>query len=340
MKMCRFTLWVFFVVLVLGCDKHITEPDLSVQNLNDFEAAWNRINDVYPFFEFKNIDWDSIYSEYRPRVETAKGVEFYSVFHDLLAELKDAHVFYRLLYGNAIVPYYTRRQIRDQDSFSLSLVKTYFATALLTTQQGTAEYGILANNIGYIFLSNLGNNDLTSEFPMIIEYMINTKGLILDLRQNNGGSIENIEVVVTRFLTSTLPWPGYYFLGELYYQDPLQPQGPLTYTNPVVVLINGTVLSAGETTAEILEQLPNVTAIGDTTAGGGGAASNHSVETSEHYDLPSGIMTNIPTGHGLRYDGQHIEWLGIPPDIRVQQTQDDIQAGTDKQLERAIEFLN
>ena len=50
-------------------------------------------------------------------------------------------------------------------------------------------------------------------------------------------------------------------------------------------------------------------------------------------------MINIPTGYGLRYDGQQIEWLGVPPDIRVEQTEDDIINGRDKQLEYAIDLL-
>jgi hypothetical protein len=339
MKKFKFILSIVIIFLTLGCEKQSTEPDISTQNMKDFEAAWNRINDVYPFFEFKRINWDSIYTEYLPRVQAAEGIEFHSILHDLLAELKDAHVFYQLLIGGTVVPYYTPRQVRDKYSFSLSLVKTYFETELFTTGQGTAEYGILPDSLGYIYLSNLENGDLPDEFPAVIKYLMHTKALILDLRQNHGGSLQNIEVVVSRFLTSPLPWLQYYFLGELYHMDPLQPQGPFTYTKPIVVLINGTVLSAGESTTEMLKQLPNINAIGDTTAGGGGAASSLSVETLGHFDLPSGIMINIPTGYGLRYDGQHIEWLGVPPDIRIAQTEADIQNGRDLQLEYAIEIL-
>jgi C-terminal processing protease CtpA/Prc len=40
-----------------------------------------------------------------------------------------------------------------------------------------------------------------------------------------------------------------------------------------------------------------------------------------------------------RYDGLPWEWLGIPPDIRVEQTEADILAGRDKQLEYTIEML-
>ncbi|KAA3661347.1 MAG: hypothetical protein DWQ10_04725 [Calditrichaeota bacterium] len=339
MRIIKLLLCLSFVVLVFGCGNQSTGPDTSTIHMDDFEAAWNRVNDVYPFFEFKKINWDSIYVDYHPQVETAEGREFYTLLHELLAELKDAHVFYQLPIAGSVVPWYSPRQVRDDKAFNLPLVKSYFHTNINTTTQGTAEYGVLQDSIGYIYLANLENGDLRDEFPGIIEYMRNTKGLILDIRQNNGGSIENMEVVVTRFMNSPMPGPKYYFLGEPLALDPLQPQGPFTYTKPVVLLINGTVLSAGESTAEILKQLPQVTAIGDTTAGGGGAASNASEATKGHYTLPSGILINIPTGYGLRYDGQHFEWFGVHPDIRVVQTEADIQNGRDKQLEYAIELL-
>ena len=40
-----------------------------------------------------------------------------------------------------------------------------------------------------------------------------------------------------------------------------------------------------------------------------------------------------------RYDRLLWEWLGVPPDIRVEQSEADILAGRDKQLEYAIEML-
>ncbi|MCA9734784.1 MAG: hypothetical protein H6696_09150 [Deferribacteres bacterium] len=339
MEILKVLLRLSICVLVFSCGKHSTGPDTATRNMEDFEAAWTRVNDVYPFFEFKKINWDSLYSVYHARVETAEGNEFYGILNDLLAELKDAHVFYQLPIGGSIVPWYSPRQIRDNNAFSLPLVKSYFATELLATTQGTANYGILQDSIGYIYLANLQNSDLKNEFSGILASLQEMKGLILDMRQNSGGSIENIEVVVGHFLTSPLPWPKYYILGELLIMEPLQTHSSLTYTKSVILLINGTVISAGESTSEILKQLPQVTAIGDTTTGGGGAASNTSAETAGHFYLPSGIMINIPTGYGLRYDGQHFEWLGVPPDIRIVQTEADVQGGRDKQLEYAIELL-
>ena len=55
--------------------------------------------------------------------------------------------------------------------------------------------------------------------------------------------------------------------------------------------------------------------------------------------LPSGKSIEVGYDDLRRYDGLPWEWLGIPPDIRVVQTEADIFAGRDKQLEYAINML-
>jgi len=338
MKKLKLIFCLAIGTLIFSCEDIIVKPVDSNQNIEDFEAVWNRVNDVYPFLEFKKINWDSIYTVYRPRVEAAKGDEFYFVLHDLLAELKDGHVYYHTDGGGEVYPFYPQRHFKDRHAYSPFVVRTYFDKELRVTESRSAEYEILPNNIGYVFLSDFHENYLTNEFPGILDYLKNTKGLIIDIRQKRGGSYQNVEAVVTRFMTDSLERPKLYFLGELVDIPPIQPQGPFTYTNPVVVLINGSTFSAGELTTEILKQLPNVTAIGDTTGGGGGAGSNKANNKSD-FKLPSGKLISTPTGYLEGYDGQQIEWLGVPPDIRVEQTEEDILNGRDKQLEYAINML-
>lgn len=101
-----------------------------------------------------------------------------------------------------------------------------------------------------------------------------------------------------------------------------------------MVLSNGSTFSAGEFTAEILKQLPQVTAVGDTTGGGSVGGGEESL-----YFLPSGKSINIGFIDIRRYDGLPWEWLGVAPDIRVVQTEADIKQGRDKQLEYAIDML-
>ena len=339
--MNRFKQIIYFVLatLIFSCADMVVKPPDTNKNMEDFEALWNRVNDVYPFLEFKKIDWDSIYTIYLPRVKEAKGDEFYPVLNDLLAELKDGHVYYHTDGGGEVYPFYPQRHFKDRHAYSPFVVRTYFDKELRVTESRSAEYEILPNNIGYVFLSDFQENYLTNEFPGILEYLKNTEGLIIDIRQKRGGNPQNIEAVVSRFMNSSIDWPKLYYLDEPYPLNQLQPRGPFTYTNPVVVLINGSTFSAGELCTEMLKQLPIVTAVGDTTGGGGGVGASGSGEIVSNYKLPSGKLISTPTGYFERYDGQPIEWLGVPPDIRIEQTEMDIINGRDKQLEFAINML-
>jgi hypothetical protein len=339
MKRVKQIIYFVLTILIFSCaDMIVKTPDTN-KNMEDFEALWNRVNDVYPFLDLKKIDWDSIYTIYLPRVKAARGDEFYPVLNDLLAELKDGHVYYHTDGGGEVYPFYPQRHFKDRHAYSPFVVRSYFNSELIVTESESAEYGILPGNIGYIFLSDFQENYLTVEFPGILDYLKNAIGLIIDIRQKRGGAFHNIEAVVTRFMTGPMDMPKYYRLGELVDLPQFQPRGPFTYTNPVVVLINGSTFSAGEWTTEILKQLPNVTVVGDTTGGGGVASSNATQESVGEYQLPSGKIVYIGTEYFERYDGQLIEWLGVPPDIRVVQTEENIKQGRDIQFEYAIDML-
>jgi hypothetical protein len=339
MKIINYLLFILLVTSFLSCEGIIVTPPESNQNIEDFEAAWNRINSVYPYLGFKQIDWDSLYSVYRPITENARGDEFYRVLRDMLYELKDGHVYYHTDGGGEIYPYYPERHFKDRHAYSPFVVRKYFDKELRLSESGSIEYEILPDNIGYAFISDFHEDYLITEFPGVLEYLKNTKGLIIDIRQKRGGSYANVEAVVTRFITSPLERPGFYVLGVKWDLPPFLPQGPFTYTNPVVVLINGSTFSAGELCTEIMKQLPNVTAVGDTTGGGSAGGVSDPPNARTEFYLPSGKMIDIGTVDNRRYDGLPWEWLGVPPDIRIVQTEADINQGRDKQLEYAINML-
>ena len=104
-------------------------------------------------------------------------------------------------------------------------------------------------------------------------------------------------------------------------------------------MINGSTYSAGELTTEIMKQLLNVTVLGDTTGGGSAGSGSYPPESRGKYNLPSGKLIYIGTIDIRRYDGQPWEKLGVPPDIRIPQTEQDINQGRDKQLEYGINLL-
>lgn len=334
MKKIILILSVCCILALLSCkDLVVTEPESNL-NIEDFEAAWNRINNVYPYLEYKNINWDSIYTIYRPLAEAARGDEFFLVLNDFLAELKDGHVYYRTKGGGEVYPYYPQRHFKDRHAYSPFVVRKYFDKELRLTESSSVEYEILPGNIGYAFLSDFHEDYLLNEFPGVINYLKNTQGLIIDIRQKRGGAYSNVEAVVSYFINAPMEKPPFYWYGKLLDLSPFQPAGSLIYTNPVVVLINGSTFSAGELCTDVLKQLPNVTAVGDTTGGGSVGSGDEGL-----YFLPSGKSIEIGYIDIRRYDGLPAEWLGIPPDIRVVQTEADILAGRDKQLEYAIDML-
>ena len=339
MKKTNLIIPLLFTVFFLRCTDLIVLPASSNRHIEDFEAVWNRVNDVYPFLEFKQIDWDSLYPIYRQRVEAARGDEFYFVLHDMLAELRDGHVYYHTDGGGEVYPFYPQRHFKDRHGYSPFVVRSYFQEELTVTERKSAEYGILPDNIGYIFLADFQEDYLFEEFSEVFQTIRNTQGLIIDIRQKRGGNTLNVAVVLERIITAPLEWPEFYFLGERVETSPIQPRGPFTYTNPVVVLINGSTFSAGELCTEMLKQCPQVTAVGDTTGGGGGSGSGSVAAWTSDYELPSGKLISTPTGYIESYDGQMIEWLGVPPDVRIESNEEEIRNGVDRQLEYAISLL-
>jgi C-terminal processing protease CtpA/Prc len=249
----------------------------------------------------------------------------------MLAELKDGHVDLKTQNGQDVRTYTPPRTTRDAFTFDPLLVRKYFTEETKSAGGDRMEYGILPDGIGYVRISTFENGSWIYDFSSVLDYLRGTMGLIIDVRDNGGGSTNMSDIVVSRFLTSPLPYFPIYKGGKQQPVYSLVPSGPFTYTNPVVVLINGVSFSTTECFAEMMKQIQNVTVVGDTTGGGGGAP--------EYYPLPSGRQIRVSTKNLCRYDGQPQEWNGIPPDIVIMQTKSDAKNGHDMQLERAIGLL-
>ena len=331
--------WIFLCLCVLlsgffcSCGDLIVGESPADLGLEDFEAAWKTVRDVYPYLQFKGINWDSIHTAYLPRAQNAHGDEIYYVLFDLLKELRDGHVGLWTAGGFPVGTYRLPRSLRDKDAYNPLVVRKYFHSELRLAGDQNMEYEILDGNIGYVYISTFTGGTWINDFAAVLDYLRNTKGLIIDVRDNNGGTDLTSRVVIGRFLASALAYPPVYINGVLI-SDPnafTHPLGPFRYQNRVVVLINGRSFSAAEGFAERMKQIPTVTVVGDTTAGAGGEP--HVVK------LPSGRQIRVSTKDIRRYDGERQEWNGIPPHIRVAQTADNAKQGRDKQLEYAIQWL-
>ena len=111
------------------------------------------------------------------------------------------------------------------------------------------------NDIGIIRINNsLGNNLLIEEFDQALNELIETKGLIIDLRNtNNGGNSYVAKGIMSRFISKELPYQKHQFI-ESYDNQPkiirswlelVSPRGQ-QYTKPLIVLVGRWTGSMGE----------------------------------------------------------------------------------------------
>src|SRR5690606_30366395 len=193
------------------------------------------------------------------------------------------------------------------------------------------SYKMLDGNIGYVTLQNIKAIDV----PAIREYFINTKGIIIDIRNypssfvpfSLGTYFVSTLTPFVKFTTGNIDNPGEFAFGE----ELSLPEHGNTYLGKVVVLVNELTQSQAEYTAMAFRAGENTTIMGSTTAGADGNVST--------IYLPGGLRTMI-SGIGVYYpNGGETQRLGIVPDLEVKPTIEGIRSGRDELLESAIEFI-
>ncbi|MGD2034251.1 MAG: S41 family peptidase [Bacteroidales bacterium] len=326
--------WLCFFMLffVLSCSEFLIDDPVDGDiRTKDFENAWAIVDEWYPYFEYKKINWDSLYTVYSPLVQASHSDEYLLIINRMLLELRDGHVATILKNGQYLPVYRTPRQIKDQNSFDVAVTETYLTTELYSIEDGRIQYGLIGN-LGYLRVSTLINGDWISGIKDVFDWLNDTEGLILDVRHNCGGSTSVAQQIVEKCIQNPLVTPGW-TEKDIFHNGPvIEPDLNTNYTNPIVILANGNVFSSGEHLVMWMQHIDHVTFIGDTTAGASGNPLN--------FTLPSGNEIKVSTRCFYRYDGTPIEWNGIVPDHLVQQTETDIQDGRDRQLEYSIEYLS
>ncbi len=197
----------------------------------------------------------------------------------------------------------------------------------------TIEHEMLADQVGYIMISEF--DGVTDE--QFIEALENLqsqgmKSLVIDLRNNGGGSVESV----------------------CHIADKLLPEGPIVYTEykgeerearnsdsecvdvPIAVLMNGASASASEILAGALQDYGAAEIIGTQSYGKGIVQSI--------FDLQDGTALKLTTAKYYTPNGNDIHEIGITPDVEIDlpeelKTEVTLSFEEDVQLQKAIEVL-
>jgi carboxyl-terminal processing protease len=184
----------------------------------------------------------------------------------------------------------------------------------------SVEGQMLDNGLAYIRISEFKANT-TTEFDTTMRELLpkRPKGIVLDLRNNPGGFLQNAQEVLGRF-----------YYGVALYEDKNNqdleelwtktgPSDTRAFDTPMVVLVNNGSASASEIVAGALgEKRPNTFLLGETTYGKGSVQNIHA--------LSDGSNARITIAHWLTPDKTEIHKIGITPQYVVPYAEDATSA--------------
>ena len=327
-KLICLTLSVFGL---LGCEDVFFNEDPANDPVTNFEILWNRMNERYSFFEYKKINWDSVYNIYRPQVNNQMSAqELFDVMEAMLNTLRDAHVNLRTDFDISFYNYYENAP-RNFNFFNLE--KNYLANYRITGSM----INTIIDSVGYIRYSSFQQPIDEDDLDFVVNRFKGLKGLVIDIRDNEGGdplygfrlarriAKERVHIYTTEYKNG--PGKNDFTAPSLAYLDVNEKE---KFNLPVVLLTNRVTYSAANFFTAMLKALPDVTVVGDTTGGGGGVPLG--------WELPNGWYFNYSNSITYLPNGFIIE-DGIPPDVKVDISEQDQLAGRDTILETAIQLL-
>lgn len=190
---------------------------------------------------------------------------------------------------------------------------------------------MLEGDIAYIQLQTFGA-DTAGELRDVLEDLLaeDPIGIILDLRNNGGGYLNTAVQVVSEFIEDGVALHEEFGDGSVQTYD-LQGNG-LATDIPLVILVNPGTASASEIVAGAVQDYERGILVGETTFGKG------SVQIGQNLSNGQGAL-RITIARWLTPDMRQIHGVGLEPDVVIELTEDDINAGLDPQLDAAIQLI-
>jgi C-terminal processing protease CtpA/Prc len=212
------------------------------------------------------------------------------------------------------------------------------------------QYEILPSGYGYVKITTLADdlNLIIRIWERAVQVFIDNEvpGIIIDLRQNSGGSPIGT-AIASYFVQERIDVSRSYYYSEVTGQfetfgppDYIEPDDELYYDGNLAVLVGPACASACEDVAYVLSLLPQTRVFGFY-----GTNSIFGEVARGQYELPGDYSFQIPTGYSTDMEGNIIiENVGVQPDVRVPLTEETVFAqyrdGQDVVLDFAQEVLD
>lgn len=332
MKKYLILLIILGLTIFSSCERLFFEKEIDKNPVTTFDYLWNEVNTKYAFLEYKKINWDSIYNVYRPHVSNdINDDSLFNVMARMLNELRDGHVNLKSAFN--ISRYDSFYIGRDNIDFQLIREK-YLGDDYLIT--GPFKHNYIHNKkIGYILYNSFSSSMIKDfEINYILNKYKNTKGLIIDIRQNGGGYISNVFKLLSIFTDKEKkiyepriksgPGKNDFSLLE---EVKVEPRKGDKYLKKVAILTDRGSYSASSFFSLGAKAFDNFFVVGDTTGGGLGLPNGG--------QLPNGWTYRFSITQTIAIDGQNYE-NGVPPDFTIILNKDSVSNKVDNVIEFAV----
>ena len=388
---------LFLLSSCLKDQEPVSSPESYTTNANYseiFQSFWNGMNNQYVFWDIDSTNWDSIYRVYQPKFASLTDNPFifndsaYVWFMQMTSRLLDSHYSIAFYVNNMpeISPSTTRYQSSSDyhpripyNHFFDTIPKYYIDPATLV--KDTVHNSTLANNnhvrivtgtakgkalyFGfssfYLYNTYLGGDPVarvTDTFFSRLQHLpSNIKAIILDVRNNNGGAVIDLDFLSSHFLVTPLHF-GYTRSkngnGRLDYapwEKAIAAGGATsTVSVPIIILVDNYSVSMAELTTMAFRTVPGSTVVGEHTWGANGP-----LITDKYYDdgqfyigINLGSFNTQFNSYGFVYTSsvefnylnhRNYESKGFPPDHPVKYNQAALKMGDDPQLDSALALV-
>ena len=206
--------------------------------------------------------------------------------------------------------------LRDGEELELTATRD-------TIKVKTVSYEMKENQIGYIRVSEFD----TVTYDQFKEALddLEKQGLIVDLRNNPGGSLDT----VTNMLRLLLPEGTIVSTKDKNGKtDEITCDGTHEFKKPMAVLVNQYSASASEIFSGAVQDYGTAKIVGVTTYGKG--------VVQQLMDLGDGTCLKVTIAEYYTPNGRSINGKGVEPDVKVEYQYDEENPKADNQLDQAL----
>ncbi|KZN64971.1 serine hydrolase [Pseudoalteromonas luteoviolacea] len=337
-----------------------------------FDYVWHTLNEYYAFFELRGIDWQQVYTDYKPKVtDSITQTKFIEIMDDIFTEFGDGHLSLSAndgtsADGNKIDTLLKEALLLDDENMEGALAELHhneFRVLKHLMQDGELRtydnsdalfYGKISDDLGYLRIDKVSDmvadnssdgiisrveRDLTNTdkiMEQVLTEFADVESMIIDLRYNGGG-YDNVSRKIAGYFTDKAYRFGTKQVANKAHQGQsieltVTPSETLRFTKPIYVLTGENTGSGAEVLAQALKTLPQSKLVGEAT--------NGSVSDSLTHELPGGWELSLSHQVYKSQAGDVLEKAGVTPDIYMPAYASvDHKLNTDTPIEFVVQTL-